>query len=214
MPAKWTVHEIDANKALVVVFDICSSTNIVEDLTGQDKLSCLEDLIRDLKRHLMSETKRYKFFPYKFMGDGWILLFDHFIQGKDLLSFLKGLCTTYDRLYWTVVAPELKAHPDVAGLTFGLARGRLIEMRMFSQPEYVGRALNIASRLQGSVKDSAHTPAFRALVTKDVFRDYFSSEAVRFRSVTRQLRNIKGGRDYPCVKLFLHEGRKAAASTR
>lgn len=207
MAAKWRLHAVDPRSVLVVVFDMCSSTSIVEDLTRRGEIRRLESLMRAMKRHLMNQTKHLEFVAYKFMGDGWILLFNPEVNSGLLLRFLRELCATYQRAYEAEIEPYLSRPLEIVGLTFGLARGPLVEMRMFKQPEFIGRALNVASRLQGGVKDSKgqHTPAYRALATLPVFDDYFARQEVRHKRVKRELRNMNGGRNFPCVKLFLRD---------
>lgn len=59
----------------VVVFDICSSTTILEDLLRSDSEKRWRDLLIDIKRFLVAQREVREFEIYKFMGDGWILLF-------------------------------------------------------------------------------------------------------------------------------------------
>ena len=47
---------------------------------------------------------------------------------------------------------QLSRVPKVMGLTFGMDHEDVIRLVMNGKPEYIGRALNIASRLQGKVK--------------------------------------------------------------
>lgn len=201
MAAKWLSHQLNTSKAVVVVFDMCSSTSIIEDLTQQGAVSRLEDFLREFKRHLMAETKRHQFVPYKFTGDGWILLFND-VPGSTLALFVRELCEFYRAQYKALLRPYLNKAPRLAGLTFGIARGVLTRTTMFGNDEYLGRAINVACRLQNSVKEGKGTPAYRGLVTKPVFQDYFRTSQIRRAATTRELRNIRGGKKFPCVKLF------------
>ena len=58
-------------QAIVVVFDVCSSSNIVDDLHASGQLHCLTAFFTDLRRHLDREQRRsLPFNLYKFVGDG------------------------------------------------------------------------------------------------------------------------------------------------
>src|SRR5262245_30700323 len=72
---------------LVVAFDICSSSNVTEELTLNGGMNRLARFLTELKRYLAREQKRLPFDPYKFTGDGWILLFPASTNGSALLRF-------------------------------------------------------------------------------------------------------------------------------
>ena len=76
---------------------------------------------------------------------------------------------------------------------------------MYGQKEYIGRALNIACRLQGSIKDNDKSPAYKALVSNSAYNKYLSSAGahVKVWRVRRTLRNIRGGSDFYCRKIEL-----------
>jgi hypothetical protein len=77
-------------------------------------------------------------------------------------------------------------------------------MKIYGQREYIGRALNVACRLQSSVKEKGGSPAYKALVSNAVFNGYFSSVPnVQVRRTKRTLRNIRGGADFRCRKIDL-----------
>jgi class 3 adenylate cyclase len=57
------------------------------------------------------------------------------------------------------------------GLTFGMDHGDVIRLVMNGKPEYIGRALNIASRLQGKVKEIAPRAQGTRLSCLGAFRD-------------------------------------------
>jgi len=63
-------------------------------------------------------------------------------------------------------------------------------MTIYGQREYVGRALNVACRLQAAIKDNDNSPAYKALVSKAAFNDYFTSvpKRVKVWKVKRTLR--------------------------
>jgi len=90
------------------------------------------------------------------------------------------------------------------GLTFGIDRGDLIQIRMLGQHEYIGRALNIASRLQNAIKEKDKHPEYKVLLSKSAFNALqIENGHWHTKAVTRTLRNIQGGHKYACVKLTL-----------
>lgn len=56
--------------AIVVAFDMCSSSDIIEELTLSGNLNHLDEFLQALKRYLASAQKNVLFDPYKFTGDG------------------------------------------------------------------------------------------------------------------------------------------------
>jgi hypothetical protein len=190
--------------AIVVVFDICSSSDIIEELTLKDELRRFQAFLGNLKRHLGETQKAIRFDPYKFTGDGWILLFPVDTDGKALLAFLRDLCAYFKTEFKEVVLNYLDTPPAITGLTFGLDKGKLAKMTMFQNWEYIGRAINIACRLQSAVKDDGESPAYKALVSSAVFNEYFSKvEGCIVKEEKRKLRNIRGGAEFRVRKIKL-----------
>jgi hypothetical protein len=191
-------------EAIVVAFDMCSSSTIMEQLLRAGDMSCLTDFLTAIKRHLASEQKPLPFDPYNFTGDGWILLFPTTTNGLALTAFLERLCWFYRDEFKRRVKPNLLNAPKLIGLSFGIDCGWLSHMTMYGQPEYIGRPINIACRLQGAVKDKRGSPAYKALVTYAAFRKYFAhlprSRAVRAKRI---LRNINGETPFGCRKIAL-----------
>jgi hypothetical protein len=189
---------------LVVAFDMCSSSDIVEKLTLKGGVRRFQKFLTKLEDYLAAAQKTIFFDPYKFTGDGWILLFPPKTDGPALLTFLRDLCSFFEKELRNDVLRYLDTPHSLTGLTFGVEKGPLAPMTMCGGTEYVGRALNIACRLQNAVKDQRGSPAYKALVSNGVFNDYFSS-AVGYKvfRVTRTLRNIRGGEQFQCRKINL-----------
>ena len=191
-------------KVIVVAFDMCSSTSIVEQLTLKGDLKRLQRLLTVVKRYLMEKQKVLPFDVYKFVGDGWILLFPENTDGQKLLHFLKDLCSFFKKEERKEVLDHLDAPPKVTGLTFGIEKGALGAMLMYNQREYVGRAINVACRLQSAIKDKGGSPAYKALVTNTVFNEYFApATGFTVFKVERTLRNIGNGAVFRCRKINL-----------
>ena len=83
----------------VVVFDICSSTTIREDLLRSDSEKRWHDLLIDIKKFLVAQRKIREFEIYKFMGDVWILLFDIDYPPAELFFLLRRLCDMYKAVF-------------------------------------------------------------------------------------------------------------------
>jgi len=192
----------------VVVFDICSSTAILEDLMLNEKLKRWRNLLIGIKNFLRTESADVGFEIYKFLGDGWILLFPVDVNGDALIQFLANLNNKFRNLYRKVDAVLTTRVPTV-GLTFGIDKGTLMYLIMNKKREYIGRPLNIAVRLQGSLKDNDDNPQYKGLISRTVY-DEFNKDTKRrlvrthkVVKVKRKLRNIARGDNYRCMKLRL-----------
>ncbi len=102
------------------------------------------------------------------------------------------------------VARNLEQEPPVTGLTFGVERGSLLRFVMMGRFEYVGRALNVACRLQSAIKDKDERPNYKVLFSRSAFNHLdIPKDKYRIKEVSRHLRNIRGGGRYQCIKLSL-----------
>ena len=131
----------------VVAFDICSSTVILEDLLRTENQRRWRNLLIGLKKALVAEAAQTPFEIYKFVGDGWILLFDDpSISGAALIRLLKRISATYHHLFHNGICAVLGVNNHSIGLTFGIDSGTLVKLVMNAKTEYIGRALNVAVR--------------------------------------------------------------------
>jgi class 3 adenylate cyclase len=192
-------------QAIVVAFDMCSSSNIIEDLTRNGNTQPLITFFGELQRHLAKEQRAtLAFDPYKFTGDGWLLLFPANADGARLLRFLESLCLFFAVEFRRSLLPHLSHTPALIGITFGIEKGDVIRMAMQGQQEYVGRAINVACRLQAALKEKGNSPAYNALVSNRVYSEYFAdTKPHRVIKVTRNLRNINDGAEFTCRRLWL-----------
>lgn len=187
---------------VVVTFDICSSTAIIEDLHKTENTKRWRDFLIWMKDYLRIKSNKMDFSIYKFTGDGWILLFDFDYPGDNLIDFLQDLCKQFKMRYKRKVEDFLETPPVTSGLTFGIDRGSLIRFMMNNQWEYVGRAINVACRLQGAIKDRDKSPQYKALITKPLYQDIRHSLAeLEHQEVKRKLRNIAGEKEVHCIKV-------------
>jgi hypothetical protein len=203
MVMKYVRLRIDG-AAIVVAFDMCSSSDILEELTLKGEMPRYEDFLTKIKEYLADAQKKISFDPYKFTGDGWILLFPANTDGKALLLFLRNFCSFFSKEFRKHLLRYLDTPPRITGLKFGLEKGPLVRMTMYGATEYVGRALNIACRLQNAVRDKGGSPAYMALVSNTVYNDYFSpAKSYKVVNATRTLRNVRGGAKFRCKKIYL-----------
>lgn len=196
--------ELTLEDKIVVVFDICSSSTILEELIVRQDLLPMRNLLITLKKFLKHQSEVLGFETYKFIGDGWIILFPPHISGITLVNFLEELSRFFMMKLKTGVIPNLEHSPPILGLTFGVDTGSLVRFTMMTKREYVGRPLNIASRLQSAIKDKDDNPANKVLFSKPSFNQLGIDRSFRkTRPVTRTLRNIRHGKRYACVKMWL-----------
>jgi class 3 adenylate cyclase len=194
---------------IVVALDLCSSSQIMEDLLLSEKFDRYEAFLVCVKRWLMNWAERHS--PpkgrcelYKFTGDGWIVLFPDTIRGEALIEFMYCLCEMIDAELARHIVPNLSSLPAVLGATLGVEWGNLIRMTMNERDEYVGRALNIACRLQNAVKGKEPESAcYKALVSARLYNERLSNASLKYQveSMTCSLRNIQSGSGFACRKI-------------
>jgi class 3 adenylate cyclase len=192
---------LTTEKKYILVFDFCSSTSILEHLILEGHQGGWHNLLSDIEKFLKEERGAHDFEIYKFIGDGWILLFNTDFSPRELFSFLERLCNKYAIVYNERIGRILPTHIDNIGITFGLEMGDLIRFVMFGQSEYIGRPLNIAARLQGAIKDNDPNPQGKMLMSNSVYnrvRRYIPTNYKVWR-VTRELKNVLGGEKYHAI---------------
>ena len=194
-------------RKIVVFFDICSSTMILEDLLQTENEEKWRKLLIRLKEFLRARRKSLQFSIYKFLGDGWVLLFPIDVDGVALMAFLKELNNHYLRHYKKRIEPWLTRDVPNVGLTCGIDRGRLLKMIMNKRKEYAGRPLNVAARLQGSIGQKDKHPECKVLMSNSVYNEIADQirDTYLINSVRRTLKNISGESGYRCRKLWLNK---------
>jgi hypothetical protein len=193
---------------LVVTFDICSSTAILEDLILSDNLNNYIKLLIELKKFLMVESNKMDFDVYKFIGDGWILIFNEDLTDNLFAKFLFDLCKIYHTLTRKYLKPVINVTPNNMGLSFGIDKGTLVEIVMNGRKEYIGRAINIACRLQSAIGQKDKHPYNKVLISKHAFSYLLKENKNDFSQfqpnrVRRTLKNIQDNKNLECVKLSI-----------
>jgi len=198
--------ELKIETKVVLVIDICSSSEIMEDLLRTQDIVKWRNLLITLKEYLVEESRELDFEVYKFIGDGWILLFNSEYNGKRLLDFLVDLSKKFEMEFKASIYPYLEKPPDIDGLTFGMDSGRLVFIEMMERQEYVGRAINVAARLQGTIEDTDISAGYRVMMSNMLFQR-MKDELNDFHPelVNRRLKNIIRGGEFPCYRLAMSE---------
>jgi class 3 adenylate cyclase len=195
-------------KKIVVFFDICSSTRILEELLRTENQYLWRNLIKGLERHLIERQASVDFELYKFLGDGWVLLFEPGLRGLYIFEFLEDLADEFFRLYNRRIDKVLSIRIPVVGITFGMDMGSCIRPTMGDdRREYIGRPLNVAGRLQDAVGQKGQSPANKGLVSKNLMAEFIDEKQIKRKytvyRVKRTLKNISEGEDFQCLKVEL-----------
>jgi class 3 adenylate cyclase len=189
--------ELALVRRVVAVVDIRSSTAILEDLKQTDNLGRWRNLLIALKQ-LLQETAVVE--PYKFIGDGWVLMFPEDIPKSDLMQFLVDFSLEFHSTFDSSIADLLQRRPERIGLTFGVDEGQLVRLEMNEQTEYLGRAINVAARLQEAAKRIEGSSNYQALLSRNSFNKLPPGSWVSsLREVRVPLRNVAYGEDYACL---------------
>jgi len=200
--------KVESVQKVVVFFDICSSTIILEDLLRTENQRRWRNLHIRLKQFLVSESRNTPFEIYKFLGDGWILLFNKgSVSGRELMELLNGICREYARLFHNGICEVLNGNEHRIGITFGVDAGSLVRIIMNQRAEYIGRALNVAARLQTAIKQKDKAPEGKLLISKNAFVSLRLSGIKKYagKLVERELRNISGGEHYQARKIIVYK---------
>jgi hypothetical protein len=188
-------EELTVERKLVVVFDICSSTTILEDLKRTDNLAGWRNLLIGTKDFLRRESEKLGMELYKFIGDGWVLLFPDTIDRVEFCFFLQQLSRWFDAQFETTISPLLSHPPNPIGLMFGVDSGELVKLEMDERIEYLGRAINVAARLQANTKELDGGPSYKALFSKNSLNSPVPRPAnIIVQPITLELRNISPSR--------------------
>jgi class 3 adenylate cyclase len=196
--------KIHITNKIVVTIDIHSSSQIIEDLLKTNSIKLWRDLLITINEYLKRESIHSGAAIYKFIGDGWILLFNEPYSAKDIFKFLSDINKQFDQCYSDKVFPKLDTPSEISGLTFGIDEGQLINITMQNNTEYIGRPINIACRLQGAINDIDIKDGYRVFIShrlynalKDELSKYYPDP------IQRPLRNISEGRNFRCNRLRL-----------
>jgi class 3 adenylate cyclase len=198
--------ELKIENKIVLVTDICSSSEIMEDLLRTNNIVIWRNLLINFKKDLVDASNKLDFELYKFTGDGWLLLFKSDYDGSKILNFIFELSDKFEKEFNTSIYPYLESPPDIFGLTFGMDSGPLVSIEMMERQEYVGRAINVSCRLQGIIEETDILTGYRVIISNHLFHlmgeglHGYHPELIR-----RRLKNIIRGNDFQCYRLSISE---------
>lgn len=187
----------------VLIFDIASSTVILEDLNTNNEIEKYQLLIDKYYDFFNSYKSTVNFEVYKFMGDGFILLFEKDIKVDEIIIFMIKLTSFSEALLNDFIKEYIsipKNNIPRIGITLGLDFGQVHFIE--KKNEYVGRPINVASRLQGSLKEKEHV--YNALLSLKIFsniKEYIIKKACIERE--RTFRNLYSNQSIRCFELNL-----------
>ncbi len=190
------------NERIVLVFDICSSTSIIEDLHRQQTIFRYTELIARIQQYLEKYSVIYNFEIYKFVGDGFILLFDTTTLIDQVLFFSIGLTDECDK-YLTNFINNYIEDKEIPrkGITIGLAKGLIEELKLDKESpiEYIGRPITVACRLQDSLYKPEHTN--RVLMVLKLYAE-IQDKLLKMvcAETSRSLKNINKNRKQTCYE--------------
>jgi len=143
-------------KKIVVSIDIASSSWVLEQLTLSGRVKLWLDLLKLMRTNLGKIGDEFiglgRVTIYKFTGDGWIVLIDDDASWKSIEQFLFKIFKNFKEIFSECVEKSLdagNADARVVKIRFGMESGLIAFLRVGSVAEYVGRAINMACRLEG-----------------------------------------------------------------
>jgi hypothetical protein len=194
--------EVEIINKIVVTMDICSSSLIIEDLIKTTNIKLWRDLLIQMKEYLVNNSSGCGADIHKFIGDGWIILFDKPYSAPKIFQFISGINQEFGKWYTQTIFPNLDTPPDISGLTFGIDEGQLIQITMNDREEYIGRPINIACRLQGAINEIDMKGGFNIFMSHRLFNYLKMDSLDYFYEVTeRPLRNISEGKNFRCYRI-------------
>lgn len=185
----------------VIVFDVCSSSVILQSLQNSGRLK----IWRKFWKKIFQFINKAAFFQgrsktYKFVGDGFIILCYPSTK-SELLQFCDSLIKTANEKLLEIVTQN-DIHPNRLGITIGIAKGPLISMRLFGNKEYMGEAINVASRLQSQLKQDDDKN--NILVSQEVYTDLLPEITAQNRTCVktdRILHNLNNNEQTTCYQI-------------
>lgn len=136
----------------ILIFDICSSTEILETLVNSGHENEYINLIRKMDDCLKILSQFFSFTNYKFLGDGFILVINsEIIKTEDViyLSYIINKIGNY--LLNDITDNYVQISLKRKGFTFGYDIGDVSDFHVANKLEFAGKPINLSSRLQGSL---------------------------------------------------------------
>jgi len=135
----------------VVVFDLCSSTEILEGLQSRGKIGLYNELFGHIETLIRRLGQGFGCRIYKFLGDGYILLVNEDTTTEELIVLCAVICRTCNTLLKEGILEEINFTPKRIGFTFGCDIGEIHALSIGGKAEFTGKVINLSSRLQSSL---------------------------------------------------------------
>ena len=191
---------------IVVVFDISSSSKIIDDLSRHNDMARWISVLTQMDAFVTQRCEAIGFSNYKFLGDGWIIQRPQPFDAMALLGVLAEIHQHCIQLFRQEIEPFLDNVVELVGISFGIDEGQVYQASIGQTAELIGRAINIAARLQSVVTVKSDTPVGKALMRRRVYLSRFKQANQTYRvdgELQRTLRNISGDRPFMCSRIYL-----------
>lgn len=99
------------------------------------------------------------------------------------------------------ILDEYNIKPKRFGFCYGIDRGELIPTFLLGSKEYMGEAINAATRLQGLLK--ADEDACSVMVSEKVYEKLVLPEGTKQKTTENILRNLYNDRSICCHQIWL-----------
>ena len=204
---------VSTNK-FIVIFDICSSSQIIEDLQNQGIMGRWDEFLVEITQSIENYIPENNIggHIYKFLGDGYVLIVNESCSEKILTLCFDIYQMIFPKLE-VLIEEFLNIEPNRIGITIGIDYGKLHKVSIQNQTEYLGKAINTAARLQTSLEKKEHTNKLliSKVVKKSICRPYKSD---LYKETTRQMRNLYGDSRFYCYEIDLTTNLSDYAKTK
>ena len=122
---------------IVFVFDIASSTILIEDLQQTGRTVRYDQLIGPISEFLDRNSVSYKYEVYKFLGDGFILIFDEGQTIDNVLIYSIALTTKFAEYMLSFKRQFIQTRKiERLGLTIGIDKGEIFGLTLRGIKEF------------------------------------------------------------------------------
>ena len=123
----------------IVVFDMCSSTEIIEGLQSRGRIGLYNELFNHLETLIRTLSQTFGCRIYKFLGDGFILTLNAEASIESVIYLCSIICKIANNLVNTGIIEELNFTPKRTGFTFGFDTGVVYALNMRTGQNLLGR---------------------------------------------------------------------------
>ena len=184
----------------VIVMDLCSSSVILEKLQMHGNIKKWRKMWGKIFNHLIRNPYfSQRCVPYKFVGDGFIILYRSY-YASSLIEFMHRLDTMACK-HLDAILNEFNITPKRHGFCYGIDEGNLVSMKLLAKTEYMGEAINAATRLQSQLK--APEDASSIMFSEAVYAKITIPQDMKQQERKCVLRNLYDDREILCHQLWI-----------